>query len=234
MSRHCVVLAGGLGTRIREITKGQIPKVLVPVLGEPFLKWKLESLQSMGVTDVTLLVGELGSLIEDYVWDNYPTGLSIQCLHDGPSLLGTAGSIRRVLHKLPDTFWVTYGDSYVTADLDEAESRFTKTTYDGVMSLLHNRDELEPSNTDVHEDRVVRYEKNTQLSKHEWIDYGLLLLKRDDFLDVSLESPTDLGVVLQTIIGRKKMMMYEAIERFWDVGTPEALRATETHFSNLL
>lgn len=233
MSRHCVVLAGGLGTRIREITKGQIPKVLVPVLGEPFLKWKLESLQSMGVTDVTLLVGELGSLIEDYVWDNYPTGLSIQCLHDGPSLLGTAGSIRRVLHKLPDTFWVTYGDSYVTADLNEAESRFTKTTYDGVMSLLHNRDELEPSNTDVHEDRVVRYEKNTQLGKHEWIDYGLLLLKRDDFLDVSLDSPTDLGVVLQTIIGRKKMMMYEAIERFWDVGTPEALRATETHFSNL-
>jgi NDP-sugar pyrophosphorylase family protein len=129
---------------------------------------------------------------------------------------------------------VTYGDSYVTADLDEAESRFTKTTYDGVMSLLHNRDELEPSNTDVHEDRVARYEKNTQLGKHEWIDYGLLLLKRDDFLDVSLESPTDLGVVLQTIIGRKKMMMYEAIERFWDVGTPEALRATETHFSNLL
>jgi NDP-sugar pyrophosphorylase family protein len=98
MSRHCVVLAGGLGTRIREITDGKIPKVLVPVLGEPFLKWKLESLQSMGVTDVTLLVGELGNLIEDYVWHHYPTGLSIQCFHDGPSLLGTAGSIRQVLH----------------------------------------------------------------------------------------------------------------------------------------
>jgi D-glycero-D-manno-heptose 1,7-bisphosphate phosphatase len=233
MSRHCVVLAGGLGTRIREITDGKIPKVLVPVLGEPFLKWKLESLQSMGVTDVTLLVGELGNLIEDYVWHHYPTGLSIQCFHDGPSLLGTAGSIRQVLHKLPETFWVTYGDSYVVANLDEAELKFTNSNYDGIMTLLHNKDALEPSNTDIHDDRVSLYEKNTQLGLHEWIDYGLLYLKRDDFLDLSVDSPTDLGVVLQSVIRRERMMMHEATTRFWDVGTPEALMATEGHFRSL-
>lgn len=233
MSRHCVVLAGGLGTRIREITGGRIPKVLVPVLGEPFLKWKLESLQSMGVTDVTLLVGELGNLIEDYVWQHYPTGLSIQCLHDGPSLLGTAGSIRRVLDKLPETFWVTYGDSYVTTDLDDAEFQFAKSGHDGIMTLLHNKDALEPSNTDVQNNRVSLYEKNTQLGLHEWIDYGLLFLKRDDFLGLSVDTPTDLGIVLQAVIKREKMMMYEATTRFWDVGTPEALKATEGHFRNL-
>jgi NDP-sugar pyrophosphorylase family protein len=80
---------------------------------------------------------------------------------------------------------------------------------------------------------VSLYEKNTKLGLHEWIDYGLLYLKRDDFLDLSVDSPTDLGSVLQSVIRREKMMMYEATTRFWDVGTPEALMATEGHFRSL-
>jgi NDP-sugar pyrophosphorylase family protein len=128
---------------------------------------------------------------------------------------------------------VTYGDSYVVANLDEAELKFTNSNYDGIMTLLHNKDALEPSNTDIHDDRVSLYEKNTKLGLHEWIDYGLLYLKRDDFLDLSVDSPTDLGSVLQSVIRREKMMMYEATTRFWDVGTPEALMATEGHFRSL-
>jgi NDP-sugar pyrophosphorylase family protein len=128
---------------------------------------------------------------------------------------------------------VTYGDSYVVANLDEAELKFTNSNYDGIMTLLHNKDALEPSNTDILDDRVSLYEKNTQLGLHEWIDYGLLYLKRDDFLDLSVDSPTDLGVVLQSVIRRQKMMMHEATTRFWDVGTPEALMATEGYFRSL-
>jgi D-glycero-D-manno-heptose 1,7-bisphosphate phosphatase len=225
-----VVLAGGLGTRIREITDGKIPKVLVPVLGEPFLKWKLESLQSMGVTDVTLLVGELGNLIEDYVWHHYPTGLSIQCFHDGPSLLGTAGSIRQVLHKLPETFWVTYGDSYVVANLDEAELKFTNSNYDGIMTLLHNKDALEPSNTDIHDDRVSLYEKNTKLGLHEWIDYGLLRFSRSAFMGISKAENTDLMQVLISEISRKNLRSFETKEKFWDIGNPKRLMETELEF----
>jgi len=230
MSRHCVVLAGGLGTRIREVTQGKIPKVLVPVLGQPFLKWKLESLRLMGVTEVTLLVGELGNLIDDFIWQNYPTGLSIQCFHDGPDLKGTAGSIRSVLHKLPESFWITYGDSYVVTDLNEAEANFSLSNYDGIMTLFHNRDSLELSNTSVSGDQVLHYEKRTLPMQHEWIDYGLLFLRKVDFLDVSVDEPTDLEVVMQAIIQRGKMMVHEATERFWDVGTPDSLTITENHF----
>ena len=233
MAGHCVVLAGGLGTRIREVTNGLVPKIMVPVLGQPFIKWKLESLREMGVTEVTLLIGELGNLVEDYLWHNYPTGLSIQCLHDGPKLLGTAGSIRKVLHKLPQEFWITYGDSYVLADLEAAESKLTKTSHDGIMTLFHNMDTLEISNASTLGDLVFKYDKNSKPGEHEWIDYGLLYLKSQDFLDIPIDQVTDLEIILGQIIHRKRMMMWETKERFWDVGTPEALQSTEDHFRQL-
>jgi len=42
--KTCVVLAGGLGLRLRQLTNGLVPKVLAPVNGEPFLAHKLRSL----------------------------------------------------------------------------------------------------------------------------------------------------------------------------------------------
>lgn len=229
--RHCVVLAGGLGTRLREVTDGLVPKVLVPVLGRPFLAYKLESLRAMGVDEVTILVGELGSMIDEFISSLRIPGLVCTTIHDGPILLGTAGSIKKALDHLPDRFWVTYGDSYVVTDLSQAES---KTKIDGVsavMTVLHNRDSLEPSNCSVESNRITEYRKGAPLGTFEWIDYGLLFLRRSAFLPVSMDTPTDLFDVLSGLIHKHQVAAHEATERFWDVGTPEALRATEQEFA---
>ena len=57
------VLAGGLGRRLRELSGDTLPKPLYPVLGRPFLDWKLEGLAAAGVTHVLLLVGHEGEQI---------------------------------------------------------------------------------------------------------------------------------------------------------------------------
>lgn len=232
--RHCVVLAGGLGTRIREVTHGLIPKVLVPVLGRPFLEHKLESLRSMGIDSVTILVGELGDLVDDFVSSLDIPGLACATLHDGPALLGTAGSIARALDHLPDSFWVTYGDSYVVADLDAAEAKVGREGELSVMSVLHNRDDLEPSNCSVASGFITDYRKGAALGTFEWIDYGLLYMRRASFSSLPADAPTDLYDVLTELIGQHQVIAHEVTERFWDVGTPEALRATEAEFARRL
>jgi len=58
-----VILAGGLGTRLRSIIENQ-PKVLAEVSGHPFLKYILDQLIAWQIKDVVLCTGHLGEQIE--------------------------------------------------------------------------------------------------------------------------------------------------------------------------
>lgn len=229
-SRTAVVLAGGLGTRLLRVTGGLIPKAMVPVNGIPFLDYKLQSLADMGITSVVLLIGEKGALIEEHIAARTSTELDIRCLYDGATLLGTGGSIAAALQFLPEKFWVTYGDSFVFTNLDDAERHCLELGTSAALSVLHNRDQLELSNTTVKRGLVTSYSKSTSAGQHEWIDYGLLLLPKTAFAGIPLDCQTDLGVVVQKLIAAREMCAWEVQERFWDVGTPESLAATEVEF----
>lgn len=227
MSRHCVVLAGGLGTRLREVTGGLIPKAMVPVNGRPFIDYKLYSLYKLGVTDVTLLVGELGSQIQAHLKDFKL--LNVRIVYDGDTLLGTGGSIRSVADELPQYFWVTYGDTYVVADLDAAESEF-QSRGGRVMTVWKNADFLETSNVTISGSQVVRYEKQARPGSHQWLDYGLIRFDRVDFMSFAAGETWDLSEVLTRLIDAGELGAWEVATRFWDVGTPHALAWTEGEF----
>jgi NDP-sugar pyrophosphorylase family protein len=225
--RHCVVLAGGLGTRLLPITGGLLPKALAPVLETPFINYKLESLVQMGCTSVSLMIGELGFMIEDHIWSNPLLKLDIQCLHDGETLLGTGGAIAKWTQRLPDKFWITYADSLVVADLDKAEEKLGKSRFSGIMTVFHNSDWLQVSNTNVIEDAIDAYDKSANLGTYEWIDYGLLYLRREHFETVIPDQYVDLSAVFSPLIANRNLMAWEATERFWEIGSPAALRETE-------
>ena len=230
-SSHCVLLAGGLGTRLTEITGGLIPKALVEVGGIPFLHFKLLSLIQMGFTSVDILVGQHGDQIEQFVVSGSYPSISIRCFRDGPNLLGTAGAIASILDKLPSTFWVSYADSYVIADIDQANKEFW-TDEDCVMVVLRNQDRVETSNVSIDgvDDYVVDYVKNPPLGTHEWIDYGILRLTKTCFTSIAKDKAVDLREVILNQIKAKNMRAFRTHELFWDVGTPDRLEETTQEF----
>jgi NDP-sugar pyrophosphorylase family protein len=227
VERWCVVLAGGLGTRLRELTHGLVPKVLAPVNGEPFLAHKLRSLAEMQITHVLLLVGELGHLVEDFVKNFRIDGLTISCLADGPILLGTGGAVTRAKPLLPQLFWVTYGDSLMYAELAAAEQRAEALQLDTIATVYRNRDTLQRSNMAVEGDILARYSKTESDSRFEWIDLGLLRFNASAFDAVSIDRPTELSEILAPLVARRQVLAWPESRRFWDINTPEALRATE-------
>ena len=115
MSFPVVILAGGLGTRLGEITK-TVPKALVEVNGEPFLAHQLRLLRSNGIERVVMCVSHLGEMIREYAGDGSMFGLRLDYSFDGAILLGTAGAVRRALPLLDESFFVLYGDSYLPCD----------------------------------------------------------------------------------------------------------------------
>jgi NDP-sugar pyrophosphorylase family protein len=222
-----VILAGGLGTRLRDVTGDVIPKALVPVAGRPFLDHKLAELADAGVEDVLLLVGRHGDAIEQYVAQSDGSHLRVRCRSDGERLLGTGGAVRAALAELPDAFWITYGDTLLAFDVGAAERAFTGSGNLGLMTVLRNRDQWETSNVDVGEGRVTAYDKGASRGTHEFIDYGMIALQRDAFDGFENQDAFDLGEVITGLVQRRLLSAFEVTERFYDVGTIERLRETE-------
>src|SRR6266404_4250413 len=64
---QCVILAGGLGTRMWPLTE-TCPKTLLPVLGQPFAWYQMQWLAEQGVDEVVYCIGHQGDQIKSY-WD---------------------------------------------------------------------------------------------------------------------------------------------------------------------
>src|SRR4051812_7732606 len=115
---QCVLLAGGLGTRIRS-RGGDIPKALIEVHGRPFISYQLHWLAQQGVRDVVVSVGYRGELISRAIGDGRKFGLSVTYADEGDRLRGTGGALRMIadLGFLAASFFLLYGDSYLPIDL---------------------------------------------------------------------------------------------------------------------
>src|SRR3990172_7010044 len=117
------ILAGGLATRLRPITE-KIPKALIEVAGRPFIFRQLDYLRGQGIARVVLCTGYLGEQIEAVVGDGHAFGLDVGYSPDGPTLLGTGGTLKRALPLLGERFFVLYGDSFLPCDFLEVQQAF--------------------------------------------------------------------------------------------------------------
>ena len=88
---EAVIMAGGKGTRLAQLTKNEIPKPMVELAGKPLLQWQMERLKENGITDVILVIGHLGGVIREYFGDGSQFGMSIR-YYEEKEPLGTAGS----------------------------------------------------------------------------------------------------------------------------------------------
>jgi D-glycero-alpha-D-manno-heptose 1-phosphate guanylyltransferase len=112
-----LVLAGGLGTRLRERVV-DLPKPMAPVAGRPFLEYVLDELARNGVTRVVLSIGHLGEAVVDHFGTSYGPMALDYSHEDRP--LGTGGAVRRALPLLGGgAFLVLNGDTAVPFVIDD-------------------------------------------------------------------------------------------------------------------
>jgi N-acetyl-alpha-D-muramate 1-phosphate uridylyltransferase len=221
------VLAGGLGTRLGQVV-ADTPKPLLEVAGAPFLRHQLRLLKAHGARRVVLCVGYLGERIEAALGDGADEGLELRYAYDGPDLRGTAGAIRGALDQLGDAFLVLYGDTYLRIDYTAVQARFTASGLPALMTVLRNEGRWDVSNVLLSEDatRIEAYDKRAPTPAMKWIDYGLGILTAEA-LDAAGRDEPDLAGVYHELARTGRLAAYEATERFYEIGTPEALAETD-------
>lgn len=110
-----VVMAGGEGSRLRPLTLGR-PKPMIPLVNKPVLSHILDLLRRHGITDVVMTLQYLAAQVKDYYGDGSNFGMNIEySVEDVP--LGTAGSVRKAMGLINDTFLVISGDALTDFDL---------------------------------------------------------------------------------------------------------------------
>ncbi len=85
-----VILAGGQGKRM----KADMPKPLFKVLGEPMLEWVISACESSGLSDICVVKGFMGDMIDEYLGGRYQTALQAERLGTGHAVMQAADFLK--------------------------------------------------------------------------------------------------------------------------------------------
>ena len=234
---QCVVLAGGVGTRMRPATE-RMPKALLPVLDRPFCDWQLELLARNGIERVLYSVGHLGEMLRDHVGDGSRFGLRVGYVDEGQHLRGTGGALRLAydLGELEDAFFVLYGDSYLPIDYRAVQEAWESSDLPALMTVFRNDGQWDASNAIYAGGRVVLYDKERPADRAEemrWIDYGLSAFGREVIGDYCVPGASaDLADLARDLSRDGRLAGYEVMQRFYEAGSPEGLADLEAYLRN--
>ena len=226
---QCVILAGGLATRMRPLTD-TCPKTLLPVSGRPFAYHQLHWLASQGVDEVIYCIGHQGEMIRRYC-ESQPSPVgSIRFVDEGEQLRGTGGALRLAREQgvLDESFLVIYGDSFLPVEFAPVWEAFHASGMPALMTVLRNEGRWDRSNVIYENGRLLLYDKQTD-PRMRYIDYGLSAFRRDLF-DHRPEV-FDLAVLLHELSLYGRLAGFEVQQRFYEIGSPAGLQDLEQYLA---
>jgi NDP-sugar pyrophosphorylase family protein len=225
-----VVLAGGLGTRLRSAVADR-PKVLAEVRGRPFLAYLLDQLANAGVQDVVLCVGYRAEQIQQTFGNAY-AGLRLAYSVES-SLLGTGGAIRNALPLVgSDPLIAMNGDSYCQTDFPALWAWHHNRDARATLLLRWIANPARYGRVDIDEKGTVRaFEEKCDEAPPGWINAGVYVLARAVVesiapgRSVSIEREVFPRWIAQGLTG------CPCNGKFLDIGTPESYAEAEQFFA---
>jgi histidinol-phosphate phosphatase family protein len=221
---HAIVLAAGLGTRLRPLTD-VVPKCLVPIAGRPLLDDWIERLARAGVTQARVNTHALPEQVRGFIDRVNRSGrLSLTETYES-TLLGSAGTIaaNADLADGADHVIIIYADNFSDVDL-AAMLAFHECHGDPFTMLLFRAPN--PRACGIAEldgeGRVVSFIEKPKEPKSSLANGGVYIISTSAYREIAAMQAFDLGFeVLPKFVGRMRGWAWDGYHL--DVGTPEAL-----------
>ncbi|MDG6971146.1 MAG: nucleotidyltransferase family protein [Nitrososphaerota archaeon] len=172
---QAVVLAGGLGTRLRPYTF-LLPKPMLPVGPKPIMEHLLEWLNKWGIEDVVVSTGYLGKMLQEYFGSGADWGMKIAYATSARPL-GTAGQLKAAESKIKGRFVCVYGDQLLDFDLAKALEFHQKKKAAATMVLMKYSTELKYGFMETDRDgRLTEWKEKPTISGY--INVGCYVMER--------------------------------------------------------
>jgi D-glycero-alpha-D-manno-heptose 1-phosphate guanylyltransferase len=224
--REAIVLAGGLGTRLKSVT-GEIPKVMALVGGRPFLEYVFDYLAGNGISRVIVASGFGSGMVRDHFGTGY-SGLELVWSEEREPL-GTGGAILQAMNiTLTDPVFVLNGDTLFNVPL-QTMAVAAGSDFQSVCLALKPMNDFDRYGAVEISRGIVR-----KFTEKRWVANGLinggvyLLSKR------WLESRVPQGVfsfernVLEKYVGEGEMSAFISDTYFIDIGIPSDYARAQT------
>lgn len=225
-----MILAAGLGTRLRPLTN-TIPKALLPVAGTPLIVWNLLLLKRYGFHDVVINLHHLGPMIQQALGDGSRFGLRIIYSHE-PVILGTGGGLKQAEpHFSGEPVLVVNGDTLFELDLERLCSFHRQRRAAATLVLREDPDAERWGLVEVgSENRILRItgrggEGSAGAAR---MFAGIHILHPRLLRDVPKGEPSSIIDAYVRAIQQGEPVLGYDLDGYWsDVGTPERYALAE-------
>ena len=218
-----VIMAGGKGTRIAQVN-ATVPKPMIPIEGKPILEYQIETLKNQGYTDIILIVGHMGNVIQEYFGDGAEFGVQISYIIEEQPL-GTAGALYFLKDEIKDDFLLLNGDIIFDVNIQKFLEYHCK---QGTVATILTHPNSHPYDSGIiiadEKKRVINWlhKEDERLWYKNRVNAGLHMLSPrifDLFTDVK---KCDLDRdILKPLIKDRELSVYDSPEYIKDMGTPD-------------
>lgn len=228
-SNLMVIMAGGMGTRLRPHTES-CPKPLLSVGGKPMLEHIIERAKLEGFSHFVLAIHYLGHMIEEYFSDGQRLGVQIEYLRE-QSPLGTAGALGLLNPRPEGPFVVTNGD--VITDIRYGELLDFHVRHNAAATMAVRVHEWQHPFGVVQTNgvEIVGFEEKPVARSH--INAGVYALNPDALSLLGTDTHCDMPTLFERLQAMaKRTVAYPMHEPWLDVGRPDDLNRANAEQSN--
>ena len=219
-----VILCGGKGSRLKNITKN-IPKPLLKINSLSFIEIIIKYYQKLNLNKIYLLAGYKGQLIKKKFQKKKFNFVECNVIIENKAL-GTAGSLSNLKRKIKNNFLLVNGDSYIEYDLEKFIN-FEKKNYLGKILLTNNKNYKQNkklSSLFIKKNKVI-FKNSSKL-----MNAGIYIFKKK-FLNFIIKKYYSLeNNVLPNLINNKKILGEISHKKFIDIGLKHNLNYARNFF----
>ena len=215
-----VILAGGLGTRLRPLTNNK-PKPMLPVGEKPILEHLIEWTKKGGIKSIVICVSYLRKSIEDYFGDGSKFGVTIEyAISNKP--LATAGQLKTAEEFIDDDFVCMYGDSIFNFSLKNMiKQHVTKKSF-VTMSLNEFKTNLPYGVIETSKNgKIVSWNEKPEIKAN--VNMGCYIMNPKIFDLIPKNKPYGMDDVIKKAMKKKQSVKSFVTKKgFTDIGNKES------------
>ena len=180
MSKEAIILAGGLGTRLRDAVP-DLPKCMAPVAGRPFVSIVIDYLRMQGIERFIFSLGYKSGVIEEFLQKEYPTLDYTSVIEPEP--LGTGGAIRLAIQKtVSRNIVVANGDTLFKISLHDLFKTHHDNDAECTLALKPMQNFDRYGVVEIDDNEKITSFKEKEFYADGMINGGMYVLDRDKFL----------------------------------------------------
>ena len=223
---EAIILAGGMGTRLREII-ADIPKPMAPVNDKPFLFYIFNWIKDYPVEKAILSIGKGSEKVMDYLQDSF-NNIPVEYAIEEKSL-GTGGAVRFALHKTRgEDILILNGDTYFPIDLNKFFLFHIENKNLFSVALKPMKNFSRYGSVECFNNNILRFNEK-KFCSDGLINGGIYLVNKDFIESRQLPEVFSLEKdILEKVAGSSTLKCMKFDDMFIDIGIPDDYRRAES------